>query len=108
MVIEQRLLNLKQSRKYIGCSQAVFNTKVRPFVTITDMGIDRLDLDTWIDQYKQANGKPAQELNTWLKEHQGFGSAAKSGTLRKSSPVSLFDKALEKRSLKEPSGTCQN
>ena len=92
-MIDQRVLNAKTAAHYLGMSQSNFNEKVRPFVTevpeaANKISFDRLDLDNWWEQHKQANGKPAKENLLWQKEPQVLERKVKSGTLRKSSPVS--------------------
>ena len=64
-MIDQRVLNAKTAAHYLGMSQSNFNEKVRPFVTevpeaANKISFDRLDLDNWWEQHKQANGKPAK------------------------------------------------
>ena len=58
-----RLIRLKDVSNYIGMDRNRFNSLVRPNlieIPIGTQGIafDRLDLDAWIDQYKQRSGRP--------------------------------------------------
>ena len=107
--MQQRVFNAKTAAQYLGMSQGNFNEKVRPFVVevpeaANKISFDRLDLDDWWEHHKAVNGKPAQEKTSWQKEHQALERKAKSGTLKKLSPVSSFDIALEKRNLNKQSG----
>ena len=100
--IQPRVIRAGQASIYLGVSEPYFNEHVRPFVTEVRDGpkivsFDRLDLDAWWEHHKAANGRPAQENLAWQKEPQVLERKVKSGTLKKSSPVSSFDKALEKR-----------
>lgn len=107
---QPRVLNAKTAAHYLGMSQGNFNKKVSPFIievpeAANKISFDRLDLDNWWEQHKQANGKPAKENIAWQKEAQALERKVTSGTLRRSSPASLFDKALEKRNLSKQSAT---
>ena len=67
MKIEPRVIRAGQAPAYLGMSSPHFNTHVRPFlVEVKDaakmISFDRLDLDAWWEQHKQANGKPAKCL----------------------------------------------
>ena len=99
----KRLMKLNKACEYLDKSEPNFNETVRPYITEIPDGrcvkFDRLDLDTWVDQYKAANGRPGKEIQIWQKEPQASEKKATSGTLRKSSPVNSFDKALENRNL---------
>ena len=103
MKIEPRVIRLTDAPAYLGMGAKYFNEHVRPYVELVNLGgnhmkmFDRLDLDAWWEHHKAANGRPAQENLAWQKEPQVLERKVKSGTLKKSSPVSSFDKALEKR-----------
>ena len=104
MKIEPRVIRAGQAPAYLGMSTPHFNTHVRPFlVEVKDaakmISFDRLDLDAWWEQHKQANGKPAQEKVLWQKEHLVYENKVKSGTLTKLSAVSTYEKARERRNL---------
>jgi hypothetical protein len=106
--MESRLIRQTRAPDYLDMSEPEFNKIVRPYVTEIRKGravyFDRLDLDDWVEQFKAANGRPGKEKEQWQKEHQALERKAQSGTLKKSSPVSSFDKALENRSLNRQSG----
>ena len=61
--IQPRIIRLKNAPQYLGMNRNLFNKAVRPDlieVPIGQQGIgfDRLDLDAWIDVYKQRNAAP--------------------------------------------------
>ncbi len=102
--IQPRVIRVSNAPAYLAMSLPYFNEKVRPYlVEVIDSSrmkcFDRLDLDAWWEQHKQAKGMPAKEKQSWQKEPQVLERKAKSGTLKKLSPVSSFDAALEKRNL---------
>lgn len=105
----KRLIKLCRAREYLDMSEPEFNKKVRPFVTEIKDGrvikFDIIDLDAWVEHYKAANGRPAQEETTWQKEPQALEKREKSGTSKKLSPVSSFGSALEKRNSKRQSAS---
>jgi predicted DNA-binding transcriptional regulator AlpA len=56
-----RLIRLRDAPFYLGMDRNRFNAEIRPFLTqipIGEQGIafDRLELDTWVEQYKSRNG----------------------------------------------------
>ena len=109
MTIQPRVIRVSDAPKYLAMSLPYFNEKVRPYL-VEDIDssrmkcFDRLDLDAWWEHHKAANGTPAKENQSWQKEPQVLERKVKSGTLKKSSPVSSFDKALEKRNLSKQNG----
>ena len=101
-----RLIRLRDAPGYCGMDVNRFNAEVRPDVPEIPIGtqgvaFDRLDLDAWVDQYKERNGRPGKVATKkggekWAeKPHQGSSNAVKSGTYRRSSEVVEFEKALE-------------
>ena len=61
--IQPRIIRLKDAPRYLGMNRNLFNKEVRPgLVTVPigqqGIGFDRLDLDAWVDAYKQRNGAP--------------------------------------------------
>src|SRR3990167_183472 len=96
-----RLIRLRDAPTYLGMDRNRFNTEVRPTLTeipIGNQGIafDRLDLDAWVDHYKDRNGRPAQRRSVWdIKECQVSLNEVKLGTLTKRSAAFGFAKALE-------------
>ena len=61
--ITPRILRLKDAPRYLGMDSNRFNKEIRPGLTEIPIGrqgvgFDRLDLDAWVDAYKQCNGAP--------------------------------------------------
>ena len=108
----KRLIRQAEAPLYLSLSEPKFNEIVRPFVIEIRHGkmifFDVLDLDAWVDQFKAANGRPARENNQWQKEPQVLERKAKSGTSKRLSSVSSFDKALEKRNSTKQKGISPN
>jgi hypothetical protein len=91
-----------------------FNSEVRPYlieIPIGTQGIafDRLDLDAWVDQYKDRNGRPGKATGgkpLWdRKFRQGSSKEVISGTSEKRSQEEKFKKALERAISKKPSAS---
>ncbi|MFC1834529.1 hypothetical protein ACFL2Q_07325 [Thermodesulfobacteriota bacterium] len=75
-----RLIRLRDAPGYCGMDPNRFNNEVRPHLIEIPIGkqgapFDRLDLDAWIDQYKDHNGRPGKAIGgkpPWdRKFHQG-------------------------------------
>ena len=67
-----RLIRLRDAPLYLGMDRNRFNKKVRPGITeipIGEQGIafDRLEMDTWVDQYKACNGRPSHTKGVMMK-----------------------------------------
>jgi hypothetical protein len=82
-----------------------FNAEVRPVLLEIPIGkqgvaFDRLDLDAWVDQCKDPNGRPGKAMGgkpPWDKKfHQGSENVVKPGTSGKQSVITEFEKALER------------
>jgi hypothetical protein len=62
-----------------------FNREVRPYLCEIPIGaqgvaFDRVDLDTWLEEYKSRNGRPAKRSELWDAEnHQASSNGAASG-----------------------------
>jgi len=59
-------LRLRDAPTYLGMDKNRFNREVRPIVPAIPIGtqgiaFDRLDLDSWADEYKSRNGHPATQ-----------------------------------------------
>jgi hypothetical protein len=109
-----RLIRLRDAAHYLGMDPNRFNAEVRPFlleIPIGKQGIafDRIDLDAWVDQYKDRNGRPGKAMGgkpPWDKKFpQDSSREAISGTSRKQSVEEEFKKALEQASLRKPKNT---
>lgn len=60
-----RLIRLRDIPHYLGMDPNRFNAEVRPYlieIPIGKQGIafDRIDLDAWVDEYKNRYGRPAK------------------------------------------------
>jgi hypothetical protein len=112
-VIQPRIIRLKDAPRYLGMNRNLFNKEVRPgLVTVPigqqGIGFDRLDLDAWVDAYKQCNGRPRdlQGENQWaIETRQDSANVGTSGTSKKRSKVYDFSKALAKVTGKKPKHT---
>ena len=57
-----RLIRMRDAPAYLGMDKNRFNREVRPNLILIPIGIqgvafDRLDLDAWIEDYKQRSGR---------------------------------------------------
>ena len=113
-VLLPRLVRYRDAPGYLGMDRNRFNAEVRPFLTVIPIGkqgiaFDRLDLDAWVDDYIQCNGRPSERETggiSWdVNAYQGSASGANVGTLRnKSKDLADFTKALERTTLKKQNG----
>ncbi len=100
-----RLIRMRDAPTYVGMDRHRFNKEVRPCVTLIPIGIqgvafDRLDLDAWIDDYKQRSGRPtvtnSRSIELWDEnKRQACTKGARSGTYKSKSSGIAFEKALE-------------
>lgn len=69
--MQPRLIRLRDASNYLGMDRHRFNDEVRPYLTVVPIGeigiaFDRLDLDAWVDDYKQCKGRPPlQRRSLW-------------------------------------------
>jgi predicted DNA-binding transcriptional regulator AlpA len=82
-VVQPRLLRLRDAPRYLGMDKNRFNREVRPRVTVIPIGsqgvaFDRLELDSWVDEYKRRNGRPPAHLQ----RSRAMGITQNSRTLR--------------------------
>ena len=110
-VTEPRFIRLRDAPGYLGMDKNRFNREVRPKLLAIPIGtqgiaFDRLDLDTWADEYKSRNGHPAAQPERgklWeTKERQASLNAVGSGTSISSSEEHAFAKALEQATSGKP------
>jgi len=99
-----RFIRLRDAPAYLGMDKNRFNREVRPLLSEIPIGtqgvaFDRLDLDTWADDYKSRNGHPAAQPERgklWeTKEPRASPNAVGSGTSISSSEEHAFARALE-------------
>jgi hypothetical protein len=61
-----RFIRMRDAPSYLGMDRNRFNRDVRPLIASIPIGtqgiaFDRLDLDSWADDYKSRNGHPAAQ-----------------------------------------------
>ena len=106
-----RFIRLRDAPAYLGMDKNRFNREVRPTLAAIPIGtqgiaFDRLDLDSWADDYKSRNGHPAaqpEREKLWeTKERRVSPNEAGSGTSISSSEEHAFAKALEQATSGKP------
>ncbi|WP_058515736.1 hypothetical protein [Legionella santicrucis] len=112
ITILPRLIRLRDAPAYLGMERHRFNDEVRPQIIEIPIGsqgiaFDRLDLDAWVDDYKQCSGRPAAKkkrgMEIWDEnERQGSIKKVVTGKLINSSLDTDFAKALALATSKKP------
>ena len=106
-----RFIRLRDAPSYLGMDKNRFNRDVRPRLCAIPIGtqgiaFDRIDLDTWADEYKNRNGRPAAQPERgkkWeTKERRVSKSVMESGISTRSSEEHAFAKALERATSSKP------
>jgi hypothetical protein len=106
-----RFIRMRDAPSYLGMDKNRFNRDVRPLLAVIPIGaqgiaFDRLDLDSWADDYKSRNGHPAaqpEREKLWeTKERRVSPNEAGSGTSINSSEEHAFAKALEQATSSRP------
>jgi hypothetical protein len=106
-----RFIRLRDAPSYLGMDKNRFNRDVRPLLDVIPIGtqgiaFDRLDLDSWADDYKSRNGHPAaqpEREKLWeTKERRVSPNAVGFGTSINSSEEHAFAKALEQATSGKP------
>lgn len=64
--VQPRVIRLRDAANYLGMDPNRFNSEFRPGLTEfpigkQGIGFDRLDLDAWVDEYKDRNGRPGKQ-----------------------------------------------
>jgi hypothetical protein len=106
-----RFIRLRDAPSYLGMDKNRFNRDFRPHLCRIPIGrqgvaFDRVDLDTWADDYKSRNGRPAAQsqrnkpLET--RERQVSKNVTVSGTSIRGSEEHAFAKALERATSCKP------
>lgn len=99
-----RLLRIDQACHYLGVNKNFLRAHVRPYVKEIRVGskgvlLDRLELDSWIEQYTHRNGRPSDIGDDPCLEEQPQASSTvvASGTYKKAlGGKADLEKALEK------------
>ena len=111
-----RFIRLRDAPSYLGMDKNRFNRDVRPLLAAIPIGtqgiaFDRLDLDSWADDYKSRNGHPAaqpEREKLWeTKERRVSPNAEGSGTSISSSEERAFARALEQATSSKPKSISQ-
>ena len=111
-----RMIRLRDAPAYVGMDRNRFNSEVRPDlieIPIGKQGIafDRIDLDKWVDDYKDRNGRPGKqkgENKPWdAGKLQVSMKGRGSGTSTKLSEEEEFVRALERVKSKKRKNTWQ-
>ncbi|MCG7932702.1 MAG: hypothetical protein N0E44_22035 [Candidatus Thiodiazotropha lotti] len=112
-VLIPRLLRLRDAPHYLGMDRNRFNNEVRPYLTeipIGEQGIafDRLEIDGWVDEYIQRNGRPGRPTGDQLwdaKQPRGSKNVQASGTSTNASAGGEFARALARISSQRRNST---
>ncbi len=113
--MQPRLIRLRDAPNYLGMDRHRFNKEVRPSLSIIPIGkqgiaFDRLDLDKWVEDYKQCNERPGnRSKRLWgEKERRGCLTVKGYGTSTKKYSDNEFAKALDQILSKKLKSTSQN
>ena len=110
--MQPRIVRFRNAPFYLGMDRNRFNAEVRPHLTEIPIGkqgigFDRLELDAWVDDYVNRNGRPARQkgVRTWdANEYQVSPCAEGSGISTNASAGGEFAKALAQVGSKKQSG----
>lgn len=109
-----RLIRLRDAPHYLGMDRNRFNNEVRPDLIEVPVGkqgiaFDRIDLDKWVDDYKDRNGRPGKkkgENKPWdARKFQVSTKGTRSGISTRLSEEREFARALEQAKLRKRNGT---
>jgi hypothetical protein len=110
-----RVVRARDAPRYLGMDRNRFNAEVRPYVTEVSIGtqgvgFDRLDLDSWFEDYKSRNGRPARKgAKPWDANISPASSCeTKSGTSTSVSAGGEFARALEQLTSSKRKGTSRD
>lgn len=114
--MQSRLIRWRDTPNYLGMDKNRFNREVKPLLSIIRIGkrgiaFDRLDLDAWVEQYKQGNDRPANKRSKRVwgeKERRGYLTAKVSGTSTNKDLDNEFAKVLDQILSKKLKSTSQN
>lgn len=114
--MQPRLIRLRDAPNYLGMDRHRFNKEVRPSLSIIPIGkqgiaFDRLDLDAWVEHYKQCNGRPVNKRSKKLwgeKERQVYSIVRGPGISTKKYLDNAFAKVLDQILSKKLKSTSQS
>ena len=107
-----RLIRYRDAPTYLGMDRNRFDAEVRPTlieIPVGSQGIafDRIDLDAWVDNYKEQNGRKSRRAGiesekTWAEQkHPASISVKATGTSIRSSSDAALEAALAKAASKK-------
>ena len=106
-----RVVRARDAPRYLGMDRNRFNAEVRPYVAEVSIGtqgvgFDRLDLDSWFEEYKSRNGRPARKGDeTWdANAYPDSSCEPDTGISTNASSGGEFAKALAHLSSKKQKG----
>ena len=100
--LQPRLIRMRDAPDYVGIDRNKFNAEIRPYLTEIPLGsqaiaFDRLEIDAWIEDYIERNGRPSHTCNggkIWGKEnHRASSKETISGTSTNASAGGEFARA---------------
>ena len=110
--MQPRLIRLRDAPNYLGMDKNRFNKEVKPYLSIIPIGkrgiaFDRLDLDAWVEHYKDCNGRPSKRSKIlWgEKERRVYSTVRGFGTSTKKYSDNAFAKVLDQVFSKKPNCT---
>ena len=112
-----RFIRLRDAPPYLGMDKNRFNREVRPHLTVIPIGtqgiaFDRLDLETWAEDHKRRNGRPAahtERIKPWETENrQASSSEMGSGTSTNCSEAHAFARALQRAISPKPKSSLRS
>src|SRR5262245_60807494 len=110
-----RLIRFRDAPRYLGMDRNRFNAEVRPLLTEIPIGrqgiaFDRLELDSWLDEYIARNGRPGRwkGAKSWdAKRCRASSSEVTSGTSTSTLAGGAFAEALAQLRLKKRNAISQ-
>jgi hypothetical protein len=114
-VVQPRIIRFRDAPLYLGMDRNRFNAEVRPHLTEIPIGkqgigFDRLELDAWVDDYRNRNGRPGRSkgVKSWdANEYPASSCGPESGISTNASSGGEFAKALAQLNSKRRSETSQ-
>ncbi len=100
-----RFVRLRDAPAYLGMDKNRFNREVRPHLTVIPIGtqgiaFDRVELDAWVDEYKNRNGRPAAQS-----ERRESWETEQTSGLTKRGGIWHIDKQIRGIRIRESTGT---
>jgi hypothetical protein len=99
-----RCLSKEGAAAYLGIGLTLLSELDIPFLKLGRRCVyDRLDLDAWLDEYKQ-RGRARKEKSLWLKKQESTGARThdSGGSIQPSPTVSAYAEALKPKIASKP------